>query len=108
MENGLGLPYQCDDIITPKTTITYDTFSDHENIGKTITNMKKNQVTTLAEKEDDTESTSTKTTATITSTCESEWGEDISDLMMAPTHADFGHTRGVRFSRPLNCTIFHI
>ena len=54
--NGPGLSYQCDDISTA-TTITYDTSSDHENIGETITNTKKNQVITLAGKEDDTEST---------------------------------------------------
>ena len=46
MENDLGLPYQYGYISTA-TTITYDTSSDHENIGKTITDMKKNQVTTL-------------------------------------------------------------
>ena len=71
MGNGLFLPYQCDEI-SLATTITYDTPSNHENVGKIIINMKKNQVTTLARKEDDTESTATKTTATFTSSCEPE------------------------------------
>ena len=53
MRNGFGLPYQRDDVSTA-TTITYNTSSEHDNIGKTFTDMKKNQVTTLAGKEDDT------------------------------------------------------
>ena len=56
------------------------------------TNMKKNQVTILAGKEDNTESTATKTAATFTSSCESEWGEDMNDLVMEPTPSD--HTYG--------------
>ena len=36
-------------------------------------NMKKNQGTTASDKEDDTDSTSTKITAAFTSVCESEW-----------------------------------
>ena len=99
MRNGLDLLYQCDDTSTA-TTITYDTSSDHENIGKTITNMKKDQVTTLVRKEDNTESTATKTTATFTSSCESEWDEYTSDLMMKPTLSDhiyvFGRRRWVK------------
>ena len=72
-------------MISAQQQITYETSSDHENIVKTITNMKKNQVTTLAGKEDDTESTATKTTATFISSYELEWDEDMSDLMMEPT-----------------------
>ena len=45
--------------LSTATTITYDTSSDHENIGKIIADMKEKQVTTLAGKEDDTESTAT-------------------------------------------------
>ena len=81
MENGFGISYQCDDISTA-TTITYDTSSDHENIGNIITDMKEKQVTTLAGKEDDTESTATKTTATLISSCELEWDEYSCDVMM--------------------------
>ena len=61
------------------TTITCDTSSDHENISKTIIDMKlkeKYQVTTLAGKEDDTiPQLLLITTATFTSSCESEWDE---------------------------------
>ena len=81
MRNGLDLLYQCDDTSTA-TTITYDTSSDHENIGNIITDMKEKQVTTLAGKEDDTESTATKTTATLISSCELEWDEYSCDVMM--------------------------
>ena len=42
----------------------------------------KNQVTTLAGKEDDTNSTATQTTATFTLCCESEWGDFTSDGVM--------------------------
>ena len=38
---------------------------------------RKNQVTTTAEKEDDTDSTATVATAAFTSVCESEWDDDI-------------------------------
>ena len=38
-------------------------------------NMKENQGTTTAEKEDDTDSTATKTSATFTSSCESDWDD---------------------------------
>ena len=65
--------------------MTYATSSDHENIGKTISNMKKNQITTLAGKEDNRESTATKTTAPFTSSCDSEWHDYMSDLMIEPT-----------------------
>ena len=53
MRHGFGLLYQCNDISTATST-KCDTFLDHENTGKTITDMKKNQVTILAGKEDDT------------------------------------------------------
>ena len=32
----------------------------------------------------------------------------ISHPLTLHSHGNFGHTRGVRFSRPLNCTIFYI
>ena len=62
--------------------------------------MKKNQVTTLVGKEDDTESTATKTTTTFTSSFESESDENMSALMMDPTLSDhtyeFGRRRCVK------------
>ena len=72
------------DDINTATTIPCVKSSDHENISKTITDMKKNQVTTLAGKEDNTNSTATKTTANFTWGRESERDEYMSDVMMEP------------------------
>ena len=78
------------------TTITCDTSSDHENIGKAIIDMKlmeKYQVTTLSGKEDGTNSTATITTTAFTLSCESEYDEYSCDVMMEPrTLSD--HTYG--------------
>ena len=46
---------------------------------------RKNQVTTTAEKEDDTDSTATLTTAAFTSVCESEWDNDITERLAETT-----------------------
>ena len=46
---------------------------------------RKNQVTTTAEKEDDTDSTATVTTAVFTSVCESEWDDDITEGLAETT-----------------------
>ena len=48
-------------------------------------NMKKNQGTNTAEKEDDTDSTATKTTAAFTSVCESEWGDYTTEELVETT-----------------------
>ena len=57
------------------TTLSCETASEQENSCKTIADMfkEKNQVTALTGKENNTNSTATKTTATFTSCCESEW-----------------------------------
>ena len=59
------------------TTLSGETASEQENSCKTIADIdmfkEKNQVTTLAGKENNTNSIATKTTATFTSCCESEW-----------------------------------
>ena len=46
---------------------------------------RKNQVTTTAEKKDDTDSTATVTTAAFTSVCESEWDDDITERLARTT-----------------------
>ena len=46
---------------------------------------KKNQVTTTAEKEDDTDSTGTVTTAAFTSVCELESDDDITKQLAGTT-----------------------
>ena len=48
-------------------------------------NMKKNQGTTTAEKEDDTDSTATKTTATFTSNCKLDWDDYTDDRITEET-----------------------
>ena len=65
-------------------TIPCETASEQENSCKTIADMfkEKNHVTTLAEKEDDTNSTATKTTAIFTFCYESAWDDFISDGVM--------------------------
>ena len=45
----------------------------------------KNQVTTTAEKEDNTDSTATVITAAFTSVCESEWDDDITEPLAGTT-----------------------
>ena len=61
-------------------------------------NMKKNQGTNKAEKEDDTDSTATKTTAAFTSNCESDWDNYTDDgITEAPTLKD--HTYRFRRTR---------
>ena len=57
MGNGFGFPYQCEN----------------------KTDKEKNQVTTSAGKEDNTDSTVTKTTAVFTSVCESTWDDCITE-----------------------------
>ena len=54
---------------------------------------KKDQVTTVAGKEDDTNPTATKTTATSASSCESDWDDYTADGMMEPRSLS-GHTCG--------------
>ena len=64
-------------------------------IGKTIIDMKLKenyQVTILAGKEDGTNSTATRTTATFTTCCESEWVDFISDGVME-SRFGFGRRR---------------
>ena len=46
---------------------------------------RKNQVTTTSEKEDDTDSTATVTTAPFTSVCELEWDNDIAERLTETT-----------------------
>ena len=84
-------------------TISCETASEQENSRKTIADMfkEKNQVTTLAGKEDATNSTATKTTATSTSCCESEWNNFISDIVMESRTLMY-HTYGSRRSRLVN------
>ena len=82
----------------------------HAQVGgepKTMTRRKdkeKNQVTTLAGKEDSTDSTATRTTAKFTSCCESEFDEYTVDEMREPcTLSDnaygFGRERWVKLAR---------
>ena len=49
---------------------------------------RKNQVTTTAEKEDDTDSTATVTTTAVTSVCESEWNDYITEGLAETTTLD--------------------
>ena len=63
--------------------------------------MKKNQGTSTAEKEDDTDSTATKTTATFTSNYELDWGDCTDDGMTEATTLDdhtysFGRRRWMK------------
>ena len=64
-------------------------------------NMKKNQVTTTAENEDDTDSTATKTTAIFTSNCELDWDSYTDDGIIEETTSNnhtysFGRRRWVK------------
>ena len=52
--------------------------TDHED-------KRKNQVTTTADKEDDTDSTATVTTAAFTSVCGPEWDDDNIEGLAEPT-----------------------
>ena len=54
---------------------------------------KEDTITTSAGKEDGTDSTATKTTVTFTSSCESEWDEYMSHVMMEPRTLS-NHTYG--------------
>ena len=66
--------------------------------------QRKNQVTITADKEDNTDSTATVTTATFASGCGSEWDDDIIEGLAEPTTLNdqiyvFGKRRWVKPSR---------
>ena len=61
----------------------------------TTDKMKKNQIITTAEKEDDTNSTATKTIAAFTPNCESDWDNYTDDdITEATTSSNHTYSRG--------------